>query len=54
MMARDSVFLIGGGWDDAAFPATYGHFLAALAFVGFPTDAYGRPVEETPGRKRRW
>lgn len=28
-MARGSVFLIGGGWDEAAFPHTYGRFVAA-------------------------
>lgn len=29
-MARGSVFLIGGGWDEAAFPHTYGRFAAAV------------------------
>lgn len=28
-MARASVFLIGGGWTEAAFPLTYGRFAAA-------------------------
>ncbi len=29
-MAQGSVFLIGGGWDPAAFPHTYGRFAAAV------------------------
>ncbi|HEV2065757.1 MAG TPA: Type 1 glutamine amidotransferase-like domain-containing protein [Thermomicrobiales bacterium] len=29
-MASGSVFLLGGGWDDAAFPQTYGRFTAAV------------------------
>ena len=29
-MARGSVFLIGGGWDEAAFPHTCGRFVAAV------------------------
>jgi cyanophycinase len=33
-MARGSVFLIGGGWNPAAFPHTYGRFAAAVTANG--------------------
>jgi cyanophycinase len=29
-VAHGPVFLIGGGWDEAAFPRTYGRFVAAV------------------------
>lgn len=53
MTARGSVFLIGEKWNDSAFPATHGRFLTVLAFFYLSADAAGRPVEETPGWKRR-
>ena len=31
LLASGSVFLLGGGWDEAAFPQTYGRFTAAVA-----------------------
>ncbi len=33
-MARGSVFLIGGGWNEAGFPHTYGPFAAAVGDGG--------------------
>jgi cyanophycinase len=29
-MASGSIFLLGGGWNEAAFPQTYGRFTAAV------------------------
>lgn len=33
-MKRASVFLMGGGWDEAAYPRTYGRFAAAASASG--------------------
>ena len=38
-MARGSVFLIGGGWVEAAFPQTYGPFARAVTARGGTTIA---------------
>lgn len=37
-MASGSVFLLGGGWNETAFPKTYGHFAASIG-VGSPRIA---------------
>jgi len=33
-MAPGPVFLLGGGWNEAAFPLTYGRFVAAVRAGG--------------------
>jgi cyanophycinase len=35
-VAHGPVFLIGGGWDEAAFPRTYGRFVAAVGDASAP------------------
>ena len=38
-MTRGPVFLIGGGWTEAAFPETYGRFAASIRGHGAPRIA---------------
>ncbi len=45
-MARGSVFLIGGGWDEAAFPQTYGRFGAAIGAADLPIAYVFLDVED--------
>ena len=33
-MTRGSVFLLGGGWNEAAYPDTYGRFARAASATG--------------------
>ena len=38
-MSQGPVFLIGGGWNEPAFPHTYGRFVAALSAASTPRIA---------------